>query len=114
MILHKISVWVAILSAALVSNGCYLLAASLGRPMLYRGYELQLLAQVFYPDALWIYLYPVPLGVWASIYSFKGKVNNGHGLLLITTTFGITLVFLAWFILGIVMPWIPGAPSMMD
>lgn len=90
MILQKFSVWVAILSAALVSSGCYLLAGELGRTLQYRGSDLQLLAQVFYPDALLIYLFPVPLGVWASIYSFKGKVNDGHGLLLIATTFGVT------------------------
>jgi hypothetical protein len=113
MILHKLSVWVAILSAALVSNGCFLLAGEVARPLLYRGVELPLIARVFYPDALWIYFYPVPLGVWALIFSFKGRRDDGHGILLITTTLGVSLVFLTWFMLGLVMPWIPGAPSLM-
>ncbi len=113
MILQKFSVWVAILSATLVSNGCYLLAGELGRHLLYRGVPLPLLARVFYPDAHLIYLYPVPLGVWALIYSFNGKRDDGHGILLITTALGVSLVFLAWFMFGLMMPWIPGAPAEM-
>lgn len=114
MILQKLSVWVAIFSAALVSSGCYLLAGEVARPLLSKEVELPLIARVFYSDALWIYLYPVPLGLWAVIYSSKQSRNDGHGVLLITTTLGVTIVFLAWFMLGLVMPWIPGAPSIMS
>jgi hypothetical protein len=113
MIRQKISVWIAILSAACVSNGCYLLASGLGRPLRYEGAELPLLARVFYPDAFLIYLFPIPLGIWALRYSFKGSRDDGNGLLIVTTTLGVTMVFLAWCAWGLVMPWIPGAPAMM-
>ena len=75
MIQHKISAWIATLAAVLVSIGCYLLAEELGRPLLYREVELPLLARVFYTDARWIYFFPAPFGLWASIYSLRGKVE---------------------------------------
>lgn len=111
MICRIASVWIAITAAATVAVSCFALAAEAGRPILYRDGELPLITKFFYPDSLLIYLYPIPLGIWALAHTMRSREDRDLSLLIITTTLSITMAFIAAFSLALVLPYIPGAPS---
>lgn len=108
-----ISVWVAVLSAGAVAVICHCIAGEAGRPILHHGRDLPLLSRVFYPDALLIYFYPLPLGLLALFFTTGGRENTEKSLLLITITLCVTMIFIVSFILGIALPYIPGTPVVM-
>jgi hypothetical protein len=108
------SVWIAVGAAAAVSILCYLLAGEAGRPIQARGGDLPLISKAFYPEAILIYLYPVPLAIWSLIHSVRRPDDRDQGLLIVTTTLSISIVFVAMFALALALPYIPGAPSVLQ
>ena len=114
MIQRIISVWIAIGAATVVAIVCYALAGQVGRPLAAQSeMELAVISKVFYPDAWLLYLYPLPLGILALLHTFLRPRNCEQSLLLITAALSITAVFIAAFALGMILPYIPGTPSVM-
>ena len=113
MIHRIVSVWIAIASAAVVAILCFALAGEASRPILYRGVELPLISKAFYPSSMLIYLYPIPLGIWALAHTIKSRDDRDQSLLIVTTTLSISFVFIAACALALALPYIPGAPSLL-
>jgi cytochrome c biogenesis factor len=113
MIHRIVSVWIAIASAAAVAILCFALAGEAARPILYRGAELPLISKAFYPGSMLIYLYPLPLGVWALVHTIRSRDDRDQSLLIVTATLSISFVFFAAFALALALPYIPGAPSVL-
>lgn len=100
-----ISVWIAIATATAVAVVCHLMAGEAGRSISRSRQDLTLLSSLFYHGARVIYFYPLPLGIWALFHTTGGREDPGKSQLLITTTVCVTMIF----IVGLVMPYIPGA-----
>ena len=113
MIHRIVSVWIAIASSAAVAILCFALAGEAARPILYRGAEMPFISKAFYPGSMLIYLYPIPLGIWAFAHTIRSRDERDQSILIVTTTLGITIVFIAVFALAIALPFIPGAPSVL-
>jgi hypothetical protein len=113
MIQRIVSVWIAIGSSAAVAFLCFILADYAGRPIRYRGGELPRLSELFCPDALLVYLFPLPLCIWALAHTIRSRDDRDQSILIVTATLGITIVFIAVFALAIALPYIPGAPSVL-
>ena len=60
-----------------------------------------------------IYLYPIPLGIWALAHTIKSRDDRDQSLLIVTTTLSISFVFIAACALALALPYIPGAPSLL-
>ncbi len=114
MIKRIVSVWIAIGAAAAVAILCFALADEAARPILYRGADLPLISQAFYPDSMLIYLYPIPLCIWALAHTIRSRDDRDQSLLIVTTTLSISFVFIAAYALALVFPYIPGAPSVLQ
>ena len=65
--------------------------------------QLPLLSRAFYPDAIFVYLFPLPFLVWATAAAIQKK-RTEHMLLLIVCSLGTSILFLAFFILAMVLP----------
>jgi hypothetical protein len=111
MIQRIVSVWIAIGSSAAVAFLCFILADYAGRPIRYRGGELPRLSELFYPDALLVYFYPLPLCIWALAHTLRSPDDRDQSMLIVTTTLSLSIVFLSVFALALALPYIPGAPS---
>lgn len=110
-----ISVWIAIGSAAAVSSICHLLAwlaETAIRSHRIMDSELTQISKVFLPDALLVYLYPVPLGTWALLHTLRSRDDRDQSLLLITTTLCISIIFIGLFALALALPFIPTVPML--
>ena len=83
MIQRLASVWISIASAATVSILCYILADEAGRPIQFRSDELPLLSKVFYPEALLVYLFPLPLALWSLSHTIRCPDDRDQGLLIV-------------------------------
>jgi len=110
MISRIASVWIAITAAAAVAFLCFVLAGAAGRMILYDDVELPLISKIFYPDSLLIYLYPIPLGIWALAHTIRSRGERDLSLLVITTTLSISMAFFAAFSLALILPYIFLAP----
>jgi len=105
-----VSVWIAIFSATAVACICHLLAGEAGIPIQSQlGAELPLISKVFYPDSVLIYLYPIPLWIWALLHTVISRDDREQSLLLITLIFSFSVIFIAGFILALALPYIPGS-----
>jgi hypothetical protein len=113
MIKRLSSVWLAIAGSASVSFVCYILAGEVGRPILYREVCLPLISRIFYPDSLLVYLYPIPLVIWALIHTLRSPYDHNLSHLIVTATYSTSILFIVVFALAIVFPFIPGAPSVL-
>ena len=82
--------------------------------ILHGDVELPLISKVFYPESLLIYLYPIPLGIWALAHTIKYREDRDSSLLIITTTLSITMAFIAAFLLALVLPYIYRFPSVSE
>jgi hypothetical protein len=105
-----ISVWIAIGSAASVALVCHLLAWLAGiiiQSRMDMDSELPHISKAFYPDALLIYFYPLPLGIWALLHTIRGRNDGDQSLLLITTTLGISIIFIVVFAFALALPFMP-------
>jgi hypothetical protein len=111
MIRRIASVWIAITAASAVAASCFALAGAVGRMIVYDDVELPLISKAFYPESLLIYLYPIPLGIWALAHTIRSREDRESSLLIITTTLSITMAFIAVFLLALVSPYISGFPS---
>lgn len=114
MIYRIASVWIAIASAAAVSILCFNLADEAARPILSRGAELPLISKAFFPGSMMIYLYPILLGIWALAHTIRSRDDRDQSYLIVTTTLSISFVFIAAYALALAMPYIPGAPSLLQ
>jgi positive regulator of sigma E activity len=64
--------------------------------------------QSFFSKSILVYFFPVPLTFAAGFYSAKSIVKNEYGILLIVCILGISISFLATYILALIFPIIPG------
>jgi hypothetical protein len=115
MILRFISTWIAVIAAAAVSFFSHNMAhitENLCRTVT-GGAKLPWISEFFYPDAIFIYLFPIPLAVWALIYSFKFNRDAEHGALLRTMCLSLTVVFISLFICAIALPLLPWGPKVL-
>ena len=102
------SVWIAVSSASLLSLICHSLAYDLAAYHRSLEAELPLVSAVFFPDALAIYLFPLPLLIWAALHCARSRDNPGISLLIVTATLSLSLIFIALFLLAMTLPFIPG------
>ena len=114
MIQRIVSVWIAVGSSAAVAFLCFILADNAGRPIRYRGGELPRLSELFYPDALLVYFFPLPLCVWALAHTLRSPDDRDQSMLIVTATLSLSVVFLSVFALALALPYIPGAPSILQ
>ncbi len=114
MIHRIVSVWIAVIAAAVVAALCFALAGEAGRSILYRNFELPLISKAFYPESLLIYLYPIPLGIWALAHTIRSREDRDLSQLIITATLSITMAFIAAFSVALVLPYIHESPSVFE
>ena len=74
--------------------------------------ELPHISKAFLPDALLIYLYPVPLGAWALLHTLRNRDDRDQSMLLITTTLCISITFIGVFAFALALPFIPTVPML--
>jgi hypothetical protein len=100
------SIWILMIVIVGVSTSCYLTAGAIGRDYEWTtgGAELPLVSKIFYPGALLAYLFPIPFLVWATYVSIRPK-GLERVLLVIVSSLGTSMLFLALFILAMVMPY---------
>ncbi len=98
------SVWVSMIVLIGVSLACYLTAGAMGADLAWEiaDPQLPLISKAFYPDAICVYLFPVPFLMWATAATIQKKTE--HMLLLIVGSLGTSILFLAFFILAMVLP----------
>lgn len=108
MILRVISVWVAVVASAFFSLFCASTAAwaQVAVERFTAGKPLAAISALFYEAGI-IYWYPVPLLVWALVFTIWGRGNPDHAALIRVTALGVSLVFLAAFIFGMALPFLP-------
>lgn len=115
MILRVISVWVAVLASAFFSLFCASTAAwaqvAVGR--FAGGKPLAAISVLFYEVGI-IYWYPIPLLLWALIFTIWGRGNPDHAALIRVTALSVSLVFLAAFIFGLALPFLPMRMGRLD
>lgn len=114
MISRITSVWISITAAAAIAIFCFVLAGEAGRAITYEDVELPLISSVFYPESLLIYLYPIPLGIWALAHTIRSRNDRDLSLLIITSTLSISMVFIAAFILALVLPYVSFASAVIQ
>lgn len=111
MIIRLISVWIAVLAASLLSLICHLLASELGGAFQQTSEgELPLISKLFFPGAIAIYLFPLPLLIWAVVHSARHRNNSDLSILIITVTLSLSLVFIGIYFFAMALPFIPGTP----
>ncbi len=69
--------------------------------------ELPMISKAFYPDAVLIYLFPLPLFAWAVFHSARSRKSSELNLLTVTLTLSISIVFITVYIFGMNLPFIP-------
>jgi hypothetical protein len=108
MILRLVSVWIAVVAAVMLALVCHLLASELGAFHRSLPADLPLISRVFFPDAIAVYLFPLPLVIWAAFHTVRSRAKADPALLIITTSLGLSLVFSAVYAYAMVLPFIPG------
>lgn len=106
MNLRLACVWSAVTAAFLVVVICHSLAWELGGRLKPHS-ELPLISAVFFPNALAVYLFPLPLAIWAAFHSVKNRGNSDLGILIVTVTLSLCLIFIAAFMLAMALPFMP-------
>ena len=114
MIQRLVSVWVAVGSSAAVSFLCFILADNAARSIRYRSGELPRLSELFYPDAMLVYFYPLPLCIWALSHTLRSSDDRDQSMLIVTATLSLSIVFLTVFALALALPYIPVAASVLQ
>lgn len=110
MIFRIASVWIAVASASIVSVICYAFAGSIGYSE-FGPFELPLISKFFYPDSIFLYLYPIPLVILALVHTIRTRDTKDHSHFLVAVTLSLTFVFLAAFLLAIALPFTPQSPK---
>jgi hypothetical protein len=110
MIIRLTSVWIAVSAASLLSLVCHLLASELGAFLQSSGGELPLISKAFFPGAIAIYLFPLPLVIWAVVHSARHRNNSDLSLLIVTVTLSLSLIFIAIYFFAMALPFLPGTP----
>lgn len=110
-----VAIWFSIGSASTLSFFCYGLAQWVGQ--FFRahsgGKALPLISESFYPDAILVYLFPVPLALWGVYNTIRHRNNSDLTLLLVAVTLGSCFVFLSIYLFSMALPFIPMSPVML-
>lgn len=93
------------MAASLLSWICHLIAHQAGQYVLSTEMELPVISTAFYPGALLVYLFPLPLLIGAAIYSVWHRKNADLGLLLVTINLSTSIIFMAAFALAMLTPY---------
>src|SRR5690606_14264531 len=101
------SVWVAVAASSGVALLCHLLALNIGRFQRWAGEELPLVSRWFFYDAVAVYLFPIPLGIWAAHHCIRSRDHRDLSYLIVAVALGWSLVFLALFLRAVVLPFLP-------
>jgi hypothetical protein len=107
MIQRIVSVWIAVGSSAAVAFLCFILADNAARSIRYRSGELPRLSELFYPDAMLVYFFPLPLCMWALSHTLRSPDDRDQSILIVTATLSLLVVFLTVFALALALPYIP-------
>jgi hypothetical protein len=112
MIFRIFSVWIAIIAAFGVSFFSSCTAGWMGGLIdrFLSGKPLPAISSWFYTPGALIYWFPVPLFLWAVVFSVFFRRDAEHAALLRALSLGCSMVFLSVFIFAIALPFLPMSP----
>ena len=109
MIFRVFSVWIAVAAAAAVSFFASLTAEWL-RSLIYRIFgndRLPVISTWFYSPSSFIYWFPIPLLIWAILFTFIYRRDPDHASLLRSVCFSCIAVFISAYIFAMILPFMP-------